>query len=65
MLDTNKLEYQISRNLMTGKALADKIGISANSVARLRNGRTQPKPTTLKAMCEALDCKPEDLLKDV
>ena len=65
MLDTNKLEYQISRNLMTGKALAGAIGISETSMVKIRKGKSQPRPTTLKAMCEALDCKPEDLLKDV
>lgn len=65
MLDTNKLEYQISRNLMTGKALAAAIGISETSMVKIRKGKSQPRPTTLKAMCEALDCTPEDLLKDV
>lgn len=65
MLDTDKLNYQISRNLMTGKGLADAIGISETSMVKLRKGKSQPRPATLKAMCEALGCKPEDLLKEV
>lgn len=65
MLDTEKLEYQRARNMLTYKELADKIGISKVSMSKLKTGKTQPLPTTMKALCEVLDCKPEDLLKDV
>ena len=65
MLDTEKLEYQRARNMLTYKEIADKVGISKTSMSKLKTGKTQPLPSTLRAMCEALNCKPEDLLKEV
>jgi len=65
MLDTDKLEYQRARNMLNYTELARKVGISKTSMSKLKLGKTQPLPSTFKALCEALDCKPEDLLKEV
>lgn len=46
------------------KSLADEIGITDISVSKIRTGRTaMPRRATLKKICEAFGCKPEDLIE--
>lgn len=46
------------------KSLADEIGITDISVSKIRTGRTaMPRRATLKKICEAFGCKPDDLIE--
>lgn len=40
----------------------DKRGISRDAIAKWENGQRRPKARTLRQLCEALACEPEDLL---
>ena len=43
--------------------LATKAGVTRDSIAKYENGHRRPKPGTLQALCEVLDCEPMDLLR--
>lgn len=48
---------------MTAAELADRVGIHANNLSQLRQGRfSMLRRTTLVALCRELDCQPGDLL---
>ena len=48
---------------ITQQALADKVGVSANSIRSWENRFTYPTVKQLKVMAEALHVAPEELLK--
>lgn len=51
------------RRRVSNEALADAIGISPNSVSRLKNGDVSfVRLSTLLALCRELQCQPGDLL---
>ena len=64
-LDTARLKRQMAVNFTNGSQLAPIVGISKTAMYKIIRGETQPKPETFKAICEALECKPEELLKDL
>lgn len=48
---------------ISGAELAEKVGIHANNLSRIKNGHIEGfKLATLDALCEALECQPGDLL---
>lgn len=48
---------------MSSLELAEKIGISPVNVSRIKTGRLKGiRFSTLTAMCEALHCKPGDII---
>lgn len=62
-LDPDKLKYQMTVNYMGNKELAEATGLSLTTVSHLRTGRiTSPKPDTMRRLCEALHCTPQDLI---
>lgn len=65
MIDTDKVKHRMSAKFLDGAMLAEKVGVSRNSIYRMLRGETQPRPATLKAICEALECEADDLLKEV
>jgi len=65
LLDPEKLKYRMGLKFLDGVSLAEKCGITKSTVYNLLKARTQPRPETLQALCEALECEPADLLKEV
>lgn len=64
-ISREKLDYQMGRNLMDIGALAEASGISRVTISNIRRGVVKnPYPKTVRALCEALHCKPEDLLEE-
>ena len=61
-LDTEEMALRMRLEPITAKELADRVGISRQSVYNLLSGRSQPKPATLRRIAEELRCKPEILL---
>jgi putative transcriptional regulator len=48
---------------MTLTALAERVGVTVVNLSVLKNGRARAiRFSTLTALCEALDCKPGELL---
>ena len=66
-MDSNKigdriLELRNRRNL-TQEELAEKIGITPANLSILKNNKAKAiRFSTLEKLCNALDCKPGDLL---
>jgi putative transcriptional regulator len=57
------LDALLSRRGMSGKQLAETIGLSETQLSLFRSGKVKGiRFSTLSAMCAALDCKPGDLL---
>lgn len=63
MIDTEKLKSKMEARFMSGVELAKRVGITDISIYNITSGRTQPKPENLRRICEALECKPEEILK--
>lgn len=59
-----KLNEVMAQRRMRNKDLADAIGVSENSVYRLRKSDVMPRlsPQRLDGICSALSCQPGDLL---
>ena len=57
------LDAQLARRHMTGKQLAEAVGLSETQLSLFRSGKVRGvRFATLARMCEVLDCKPGDLL---
>lgn len=49
------------------RELAGEVGrqlFSRDAIAKIENGTRRPKASTLRALCQALNCEPRDLLPD-
>ena len=64
-VDTEKLKRQMAIRFTNGARLAPIIGISKTSMYKIIRGDNQPSPDTFRAICEALECEPTDLLEDL
>lgn len=57
------LDAQLSRRGMTGKQLAEAVGLSETQLSLFRSGKVRGvRFATLAKMCRVLNCKPGDLL---
>jgi transcriptional regulator with XRE-family HTH domain len=62
-IDPAKLRYQrFVRNLWSQDDLATEADLSRAWIAKLEGGHGNPSVETLRKLCEALGCKPKDLL---
>lgn len=58
-----RLDRVMADRKMSSQELADIIGISPVNVSRIKTGRLKGiRFSTLTAMCEALHCKPGDII---
>lgn len=58
------LDSLLQENGMTGKELAEIIGITEANLSIFRSGKARAvRFTTLAAICSALDCQPGDVLQ--
>lgn len=58
-----KFEKLMKENFFNNSTLAETMGVNVMTVSKLRNGKTEPQAGTLKKLCEALKCKPTDILE--
>ena len=57
------LDVMLARRKMKSKDLAERVGITEANLSLLRTGKVKGvRFETLAKICEALDCKPADLL---
>lgn len=64
-LDKQKVKYRMACQFLNMEELQRRSGISRATVYNVVNGRTEPKPDTLRKLCDALECKPQDILRAV
>jgi putative transcriptional regulator len=58
-----RLDVMLALRKAKAKEVAEKIGLSETNLSLLRSGRVKGvRFETLAKLCEALDCKPGDLL---
>lgn len=59
-----RLDRMLAERKVSSKELAERIGISAVNLSRIKTGKISAvRFSTLDAMCRALDCQPGDLLE--
>ena len=56
------LEAIRRRRLLTQRELATKVGVSWQTISEWERGNMQPRMKHIRALCEALDVTPEELL---
>ena len=57
------LDAMLARRAITGKQLAERIGISETQLSLFRSGKVRGvRFSTMARMCAALECAPGDLL---
>ena len=57
------LDVMLARRKMRSKQLAEIVGITEQNVSLLKSGKVKGvRFETLEKICEALDCKPGDIL---
>jgi len=57
------LDVMLARRKMKSKDLAERVGITEANLSLLRTGKVKGvRFETLAKICEALECKPSDLL---
>ena len=58
-----RLDVMLALRKMKSKELAEKIGMAEQNVSMLRQGKVKGvRFETLDKICDALDCKPGDIL---
>jgi putative transcriptional regulator len=58
-----RIDTLLAERGMTLAELADRVGVSVVNLSVLKNNRARAvRFSTLTALCEALDCRPGDLL---
>jgi len=62
MFSASRLTLARRRRRLTGKALAEKAGVTAVTVSRLESSNNEPEPATLTALAHALDF-PEEFFR--
>ena len=57
------LDVMMAKRKMSLNQLSDTVNISLANLSKLKNGKVKAiRFSTLNAVCEALDCKPGDIL---
>jgi transcriptional regulator with XRE-family HTH domain len=49
---------------MTVRELAERSGVNHSAISQIERGIREPRPATIRKLAEALDVKPEQLLRD-
>lgn len=58
-----RLDVMLARRKMRSKDLAERVGISETNLSLLKSGKVKGiRFATLERLCEALQCRPGDLL---
>lgn len=61
-----RLDVEMARRKITGRELAEQVGISEQNLSMLKSGRVKGvRFDTLSRICLALECQPGDILEVV
>lgn len=59
-----RLDRVMADRKMSLKELSEKVGVANVNLSKLKNGHVSAiRFSTLEAICEALDCQPDDILE--
>lgn len=62
-INNSKLEIAMGNAVIGTKQLSEMTGIAQETIARIKNGKQNPKPITLGKIAKALNVKVEDLVE--
>lgn len=62
-MDGKKLKHWRLARTLTIRELAARSGANHSAISQIERGMRQPRPITIRKLAEALDVKPEDLLR--
>ena len=58
------IDVMLAKRKMSVTELSEKVGITMANISILKNGKAKAiRFSTLEAICEALDCQPDDILE--
>ena len=58
------IDIMLAKRKMSVTELAERVGITMANISLIKNGKVKAlKISTLKKLCEALDCQPGDILE--
>lgn len=58
------IDVMLAKRKMSMTELSEKVGITMANLSILKNGKAKAvRLSTLKSICEALDCQPGDILE--
>ena len=58
------IDVMLAKRKMSVTELSEKVGITMANLSILKNGKAKAiRFSTLEAICEALDCQPDDILE--
>lgn len=64
-MDGERLNYWRLARGLTQRELAEKAGTTHVAISQIEAGKRQPRPSMITKLAEALEVKPEDLLRGV
>lgn len=64
-IDRAKLDRLLSLAALNYSELARAAGLKPTTISNLINGKTTPRPGTVRKITEVLGCKPADILEEV
>ena len=64
-LNEQKVKYYMACQFLDVEGLRRKSGLSRATIFNVIHGKTAPRPDTLRKLCVALDCSPQDILQEV
>jgi transcriptional regulator with XRE-family HTH domain len=62
MVKLRRLRHVRERKALTQEELAAQAGISRTALSRIESGVTEPRPSTLRKLADALGVEPEALI---
>lgn len=63
-VNTKAVKKMLFSKSWTINELAERAGVSLITANRFVNGRVLPYPSTMKKLCKALNCTPEEITKE-
>nr|MBA3414109.1 helix-turn-helix transcriptional regulator [Chloroflexia bacterium] len=60
--DGGRLRAARERQLLTLRALAAKSGVQFHTIHAIETGKQEPRPSTLRKLCDALGIEPTEVL---
>jgi len=57
-----RLRFRREMAGLTQEELAARAGVSKNALGALERGASEPRPSTIRRLAEALGCQPEELV---
>ena len=62
-INKEKLELALAKEMMDCKELSERVGITQESISKIRAGKQNPRPATVGKIANALNVSVEDIIE--